>query len=132
MRSVAKETGQASMGRNSPKSSSLAPVSVRFKFTHPTAVNVFIAGTFNDWEPKAELMHSSGDGDWWGELPLVPGEYEYSFIVDGEWVADPLACENQANPFGGRNSIVRVAGSALVTHIREGVVAPLKNATQRT
>jgi hypothetical protein len=33
---------------------------VHFEFTHPTARAVFIAGTFNDWQPEAKPMHPLG------------------------------------------------------------------------
>ena len=35
---------------------------VRFEFTHLTARNVCIAGSFNDWHAEAKPMHSVGDG----------------------------------------------------------------------
>jgi len=39
-----------------------------------------------------------------------PGRYEYLFVVDGQWLPDPNAKESVANPFGGRNSVLRVSG----------------------
>lgn len=30
---------------------------VRFEFTHPEADSVYIAGTFNNWQPDAKPMH---------------------------------------------------------------------------
>jgi 1,4-alpha-glucan branching enzyme len=81
---------------------------VRFEFTHPTASAVSIAGSFNDWHPTTKAMHSSGNGHWRKEAFLPPGNYEYCLVVDGRWMADPLAKGHVPNPFGGRNSILRV------------------------
>jgi 1,4-alpha-glucan branching enzyme len=85
----------------------LAPV--RFEFTHPTASTVCVAGTFNDWEPEAKPMHRLGHGRWLKETVLPPGTYEYCLVVDGQWMPDPQAPETVPNPFGGRNSLLRVA-----------------------
>jgi len=84
---------------------------VRFEFTHPTAGTVGIAGTFNNWQPAAKPMHPLGDGRWLKETVLPPGTYEYRLVVDGEWMADPQARETVPNPFGGRNSILKVTNS---------------------
>ena len=84
-------------------------VPVRFEFTHPTATTVCIAGSFNDWDPCAKPMHSSGDGKWWKETDLKPGTYEYRLVVDGQWISDPHVNEQVPNPFGGQNSLLKVA-----------------------
>ena len=34
----------------------------RFESTHPTARNVCVAGSFNDWHAEGKPMHSVGDG----------------------------------------------------------------------
>ena len=87
-------------------------VPVRFELTHPTARTVCLAGTFNHWQPETKPLHSSGAGKWWKETDLLPGTYEYCFVVDGQWMPDPLAPETVANPFGGRNSILHVGSPA--------------------
>ena len=101
-------------------------VPVHFEFSHPTAVAVFIAGTFNDWHPTAKPMHSCGAGNWIKESNLAPGTYEYCLIVDGQWLSDPLARETVPNPFGGRNSVLRVV-SPEAAHRAGAANLPLKN-----
>jgi 1,4-alpha-glucan branching enzyme len=101
-------------------------IPVHFEFNHPTAVAVFIAGTFNDWHPTAKPMHSCGTGNWSKETNLAPGTYEYCIIVDGQWLTDPLARETVPNPFGGRNSVLRVF-SPEAAHIVDATELPLKN-----
>ena len=82
---------------------------VAFALHAPHAREAAVAGTFNDWDAEAKPMHPLGDGRWLKETVLPPGTYEYRLVVDGQWIADPLASESLANPFGGRNSILKVA-----------------------
>ena len=81
---------------------------VRLEFYHPTAKAVAVAGTFNDWRPESTQMVALGEGQWRKELVLRPGEYEYLFVVDGEWFTDPSAKASSPNPFGGLNSVLAV------------------------
>jgi len=81
-----------------------------FEFTHPTARAVHIAGSFNDRQPEAEPMHPMGEGYWLGKTTLPPGSYKYCLVVDGQWAPDPLARETVSNPFGGKNSVLKVPG----------------------
>jgi 1,4-alpha-glucan branching enzyme len=104
---------------------------VHFEFTHPTAATVCIAGTFNDWHPEAKPMHPMGDGRWLKETVLPPGTYEYCLVVDGHWMPDPLAGETVPNPFGGRNSILKVANSPESAHLADAENLPLKNANEQ-
>lgn len=104
---------------------------VRFEFTHPTAASVSVAGSFNNWQPESKNLHSSGLGHWWKETALPPGTYEYCLIVDGQWMPDPLAQESVPNPFGGRNSILKVAPTPAAAHLNDAENLPLKNSNTR-
>jgi hypothetical protein len=104
---------------------------VRFEFTHLTAGAVCIAGTFNDWQPEAKPMHAAGGGRWLKETVLPVGTYEYRLVVDGQWMPDPLAKETVANPYGGRNSVLRVANSPEAAHLADAEHLPLKNTNKR-
>jgi 1,4-alpha-glucan branching enzyme len=84
------------------------PQAVRIEFHHEQAQAVFIAGTFNDWNPKVTPMIALGDGRWAKDLALPPGRYEYLFVVDGVWICDPSAPEQVPNPHGGCNSLLVV------------------------
>jgi 1,4-alpha-glucan branching enzyme len=101
------------------------PVPVRFEFTHPTATSVCVAVTFNHWKPEDKALHPAGGGKWWKETALAPGTYEYCFVVDGQWIPDPLAPETVTNPYGGRNSVLKVAGSPEATHRTDAMNQPL-------
>ena len=102
-------------------------VRVRFEFNDPTATTVGLAGTFNRWQPDSKTLNSSGAGHWWKETTLAPGNYEYCFVVDGKWTPDPLARESVPNPFGGKNSILKVASSPEAAHRADAVNIPLTN-----
>jgi Carbohydrate-binding module 48 (Isoamylase N-terminal domain). len=103
---------------------------VRFEFTHPTASTVCIAGTFNDWNAEAKPMHHVGGGHWLKETALPPGTYEYCLVVDGKWMPDPRASETVPNPFGGRNSLLKVPASPETLHLEHAENVPLKNTNQ--
>src|SRR5215469_9765208 len=55
---------------------------VHFEVTAPSAREVFLAGTFNDWKYGATPMTRAEGGRWVTELTLHPGVYEYRFVVD--------------------------------------------------
>jgi 1,4-alpha-glucan branching enzyme len=103
---------------------------VRFEFTDPTASTVCIAGTFNHWQPEAKPMHPLGGGRWLKETSLPPGTYEYCLVVDGEWMPDPRARETVPNPFGGRNSLLKVTSSPEAALLADAKDLPLRNANQ--
>jgi 1,4-alpha-glucan branching enzyme len=105
-------------------------VPVRFDFADSRALAVAVAGSFNDWNPTAGAMHSTGDGAWLTEAALLPGVYEYCLIVDGRWMPDPLACESVPNPFGGRNSVLKVSCSPAAAHLYAATFTPLTRQAQ--
>ena len=102
-------------------------VPVHFEFKDPKATTVCLAGTFNHWQPDSKTLDSSDVGHWWKDTALEPGTYEYCFVVDGIWMSDPLAKETVPNPFGGRNSLLRVASSPEEAHRADAENLPLKN-----
>jgi len=61
---------------------------VSFVFFSPTAREVLVAGSFNDWQPQRLALNPDGHSGWELDLLLAPGDYEYRFVVDGEWVDD--------------------------------------------
>ncbi len=69
---------------------------------------VILSGTFNNWDENALHMKRSGDG-WELQLMLLPGTYEYKFIVDGNWMEDPANPEKRVNQYDTYNSVLNVA-----------------------
>jgi hypothetical protein len=106
-------------------------VPVRFEFTHPTAKTVCIAGTFNHWQPEAKTLHSSG------VRQLVEGNRARArhlrILPRGGRQMDARSArrESVANPFGGRNSILKVASSPEAAHLADAENLPLKNKTNK-
>lgn len=91
-------------------------VYVQFVYVAPEAGAVTVAGDFNEWADEGfELRDPDGDGVWTGRLPLTPGLHKYMFVVDGEWVTDPLADRHVDDGFGNRNALIDVnqPGSAI-------------------
>ena len=106
MKKVASKTNSDTRGRQpTPRQT------VHFELLSPGAHKVCIAGTFNGWEPETARMLQKGDGRWVKDLTLKPGTYEYRFVVDGKWEADPNADHTVMNPFGERNSLLTVSGN---------------------
>ena len=80
-----------------------------------TAEVVFLAGSFNDWDPTGTPMLREDDGRWTASLKLAPGRYEYKFVVDGDWCCEPgctaltVDCTHCImNDFGTMNRVLAV------------------------
>lgn len=102
--------------RNSTKDS--AQGTSEFSCHAPEAQSVFLAGTFNDWNPDAHPMKRDDEGTWQTSLELSPGRYEFKFIVDGEWCcllgddASPTDCPDcVTNEFGTKNRVLQVTAN---------------------
>jgi Glycogen recognition site of AMP-activated protein kinase len=87
-----------------------APQSVKVNFVllEPGAKQVALCGDFNGWSPTATPMKRHDDGHWGTTVALAPGRYQYKFVVDGEWIADPAAQKNVPNEHGSLNSVIEV------------------------
>ena len=81
---------------------------VTFSFKAPTARSVFIVGNFNDWALNDDTLLDKEDGMWTKRIKLKPGSYQYRFVVDGQWIEDPINPEIATNPFGEFNSVLDV------------------------
>jgi anti-sigma factor RsiW len=90
----------------------LAAREVEVTLSAPQAVSVAVVGDFNNWDPqRTRLVRSNHEGLWRARLKLVPGVYQYSFVLDGSaWVSDPLAKTLLSDGFGGKNSVIIVDG----------------------
>ena len=69
---------------------------------------VFLAGEFNGWNPTRTAMERMGDGVCRATVELADGRYPYKFVVDGNWLADPLNAQREPDGHGGFNSILVV------------------------
>jgi glycosidase len=81
---------------------------VTFTFApHRQFDHVFLAGTFNGWDPEATEMELAGE-TYELSMPLAMGEYQYKFVADGEWITDEKAKRFLPDGYGGRNSVIDV------------------------
>jgi len=86
-------------------------VEVTFVLNDPNACEVFLCGDFNQWARESLRMIRRGEaGRWEKRLTLLPGRYEYKFVVDGKWISDPRATAEVPNPHGSFNAVVEVTG----------------------
>jgi len=82
---------------------------VEFQVTAEPGSEVYVAGSFNNWDPKQHrMMDNPGSGHCKITLVLPPGRHEYKFVVNGEWYADPNCAESAMNDQGSLNSVVTV------------------------
>ena len=71
--------------------------------------NVYLAGSFNDWEPDDSPMPYDADlAGYTLTLELFPGYYEYKFVINGVWILDESNPNFAANDFGTLNSVVTI------------------------
>ena len=82
---------------------------VAFSVRAKEGSKVFLAGTFNDWNPTAkEMTDKMGDGVFVAVVSLPAGTHEYKFVIDGIWCADPECSDWIQNDHGTLNSVKRV------------------------
>jgi 1,4-alpha-glucan branching enzyme len=81
---------------------------VAMEVDFPNAGSVYLAGTFNDWDPTVQPLMKGDDGLWRTSIELEPGEYVYKFVVDGTWIEDPGNPDSVDDGYGGVNSILTV------------------------
>ena len=70
---------------------------------------VYVAGEFNGWDPAAKKMaYKTRQGLYTATVKLAPGTYQYKFVIDGTWCADPENVNAVANDQGTFNSVITV------------------------
>ena len=89
------------------KSSTKKPVT--FTVHGEKGRSVYIAGEFNEWNPTAKKMaYKARAGIYTATVKLAPGSYQYKFVIDGMWCADPENVNAVANDCGTFNSVIEV------------------------
>ena len=86
-----------------------AAKSVTFTLHADKGKAVYLAGVFNQWSLTAKKMaYKARSGIYAATVKLAPGSYEYKFVVDGVWCADPENANSVANDQGTFNSVIEV------------------------
>ena len=82
---------------------------VQFDLSVEPGKQVFVAGTFNNWNPTANpLKDNPGSGHCKATLRIPVGTHEYKFVVNGVWTVDPKCAERVPNAHGSLNSVLHV------------------------
>ena len=80
-----------------------------FEVEAPAGSDVFLAGTFNDWDEKRKpLVDKNGDGVFSGTCLLTKGVHQYKFVINGVWHKDPANPNFVLNDHGTLNSVILV------------------------
>jgi 1,4-alpha-glucan branching enzyme len=91
------------------KSSKTVSKKVSFKLTAEPGSEVYVAGTFNDWNPTANRLKDNPDsGHFKATVSIPKGMHEYKFVVNGQWITDPQNEQCVANAAGSFNSMLQV------------------------
>ena len=82
---------------------------VAFSLEAPQAMQVSLVGDFNNWDPAATPLAKGSAGRWEAIVPLTPGRYQFTFVVDGNhWVRDPSLPQAVGDDFGQPTSVITV------------------------
>lgn len=82
---------------------------VRFEIHAPQDSKVYIAGTFNNWDPTSHPLEYRPDkGTFRAYILLKEGTYEYKFVVNGVWQEDEMCPERVTDENGNINSVIRI------------------------
>ncbi len=88
---------------------SLRGVPYTFRLQLQNAKQVYVLGDFNNWQKKERFrLVRFNDGVFLKKVILDRGVYRYKFLVDGNWLEDPLNSEKVSNPFGGFDSVLKL------------------------
>jgi hypothetical protein len=84
--------------------------SIEFVLKTSADSGVALVGDFNNWDPRATPLRPGSDSVWSVTVPLRPGRYRYTFVVDGtQWRRDPSAPRALEDDFGAPTSVITVA-----------------------
>jgi hypothetical protein len=81
---------------------------VVFELTERPGCDVFVAGTFNGWDPGKTRLKPTGDGLYRASVRVPKGKHEYKFVIDGTWITDPACSQCVSNDLGTLNSVLMV------------------------
>lgn len=92
------------------KMRSSRPGHVQIVFELPSSIwanQIFLTGEFNEWDEHSLPMKQDRDGVWRKSLDLPSGRnYEFRYIIDGQWQIDFHADFFSSNIFVAQNSVI--------------------------
>ena len=106
---AAKVVATKAPAKAAAKKPAAAKKAVTFTIHAEKGKTVYLAGCFNDWSTTAKKMaYKAKEGIYTATVNLAPGEYQYKFVIDGTWCADPENVNAVKNDQGTFNSVVTV------------------------
>ena len=82
---------------------------VTFTVRADAGKTVYLAGCFNKWNPTGkQMLDKKNAGVYSTTIKLAPGTYQYKFVIDGTWCADPECADFVQNDHGTLNSVITV------------------------
>jgi hypothetical protein len=82
---------------------------VEFNVKAPEGRSIFLAGSFNGWDPYMHRFDEVRPGLYTLRMRILPGIYQYYFFSEGNRILDPLNPERGADYEGYSVSILRVS-----------------------
>ena len=99
----------ARVAKSAPKAKKVAEKSVTFTVRAEPGKTVYLAGCFNKWNPTGkQMLDKKNTGVYSTTIKLAPGTYQYKFVIDGTWCADPECADFVQNDHGTLNSVITV------------------------
>ena len=89
------------------KSSAKGGKKVKFAIKADPNSEVYVAGSFNDWDPKKHRL-TCADGVFSALILVSPGRHEYKFVINEVWCVDPECADWAPNGLGSLNSVIVV------------------------
>jgi 1,4-alpha-glucan branching enzyme len=89
--------------RRNVKDAEQVKISFALPEDHPYAAEAYVAGTFNDWDPKADRLIRRNNQTYSAVVTLDEGErYAYRYVSDnGEWFNT-----GDADAYEGENGVL--------------------------
>jgi len=84
-------------------------ISANFHSFFPETREVYLIGTFTDWEQRPIPLTRLTDGNWFVQMQLYPGHYHHAFAIDGKVQLNPQASGTIARPRFHRLSILSIS-----------------------
>lgn len=81
---------------------------VTFRSDAEEGSRVYVAGSFNGWDPKEHELRPDEGGAFSTTLLLDQGTHQYKFIINDVWCVDPGCEQWTPNGVGSLNSVLSI------------------------
>jgi 1,4-alpha-glucan branching enzyme len=82
---------------------------IKFELQADPDSKIYIAGSFNNWNPKERKLKDKQNNGNYSLFVLVPkGKQEYKFIINDDWCLDPNCIDKKKNKLGTYNNFINV------------------------